>query len=170
MGATWTPLQYGETPLDHVRNDIPRERVVADGTAPGDGEWSRVYYAAVREDDSIVAYITAYAKQDGGVVYKNFTERSLPYFYTAPANVMAALTPTDNECAQEWRAKVREQATKNYGPSRLRDGMRVRFDATWNGRGEFIARKVGRRWEFARPDSGVGYLLRGWTKVAWAEA
>jgi hypothetical protein len=169
MGATWTPIRYGQTPLDHVRNDIPRDRVVADGTGPGDRDWPRVYYAAVREDDGVVAYVTAYAKQDGGVVYKNFTERSLPYFFTAPDNVMAALSPTDNECAQEWRAKVREQAAKNYGPSRLRDGMRVTFDARWSVGNEFVARKRGRTWEFEHPVSGSVYRLRGWTKVAWAE-
>ena len=170
MGATWAPLQYGETPLDHVRNLIPREHVVTDGTGKGDGHWTRVYYAAVREDNEVVSYITAYRKEDGGVVYKNFTERSLPYFFTAPDNVMAALTPTDNECAREWRAKVREQATKNYGPSRLRDGACVTFDARWSVGNEFVARKVGRTWEFEHPVSGARYRLRGWTRVAWAEA
>jgi len=170
MGATWTPLRYGETPLEHVRNDIPRDRVVADGTGPGDGEWPRVYYAAVREDDSIVAYVTAYAKQDGGVVYKNFTERSLPYFFTAPANVMAALTPTDNECAKEWRAKVREEAAKNYGSRGLSDGMRIRFIVPAWGEGvgqEFIARKERRSWVFERTEGCRPYRLRNWRNVPW---
>ena len=109
MGATWTELAYKQKPLDLVRSLLSGEDVVAEGTGKGAGEWPRVHYAAVRRGDEVLAYVTLYAKHDGGVVYKRMTERSLPYAYTAPAKVMAALTPTDNECALEWRAKVAER-------------------------------------------------------------
>ena len=107
MGATWTGLRVGQTASDYVRGLHDGLDVVAQGTAVGDSDYRWVHYAAVREDDgSVVAYVTPFTQEEGGVLYKTFTERSGPYFYTAPANVMAALTPTDNEWANEWRARV----------------------------------------------------------------
>ena len=104
------------------------------------------------------------------MVYKTFTERSGPYYYTAPANVMAALTPTDNQWANEWRAKVWERASKNYGPKNLRDGMKVRFSVPFRGVGDtLVARKVGRTWRFGVDGSPNLYTLRGWTRIAWEE-
>lgn len=167
MGSTWEPLAIGETPLDKVRATFDGMDVVAEGTGAGGGEWTRVHYAAVRSGDDVTAYVTMYAKQDGGVVYKSLHESVHPYYYTAPAKVMAALTPTDDECAQQWRAKVREEATKNYGGSRLEDGMMVTFDFTFGGNDTFYARRHGRSWRFVDVNTGGWYRLGGWTRIGW---
>lgn len=171
MGSTWVGLRAGESPLDKVREDLAGMEVVAEGTGAGSGDWSRVHYAAVRRDGNVSCYVTLYAKQDGGVVYKSIHESSLPYYFTAPKNVMDALTPTDDESSNEWRSKVREEGDKNYGPSRLADGMRINFPNTyWGKANTFVARKVGRRWVFEDVYTGSRYRLGGWTREQWKQA
>lgn len=170
MGATWAPLGYKQTPLAFLRQTLAGHEIIADGMGAGDGDYSKVYYAAVRRDGEVVAYVMPFARQQGGILWRDYSETSLPYFYTAPAKVMAALTPTDHELANEWRAKVREQAGHNYGAGRLRDGMRVRFVRPVWGEGvgqEFTARKAGRSWVFERTEGCRPYRLRSWTTVPW---
>ena len=51
--------------------------------------------------------------------YKDMDETMGPYKYDCPKGILDLLTPTDNECANNWRAKCREQLEKKKNPNAL---------------------------------------------------
>ena len=51
--------------------------------------------------------------------YKDMDETCGPYKYDCPKGILDLLTPTDNEYANNWRAKCREQLEKKKNPNSL---------------------------------------------------
>lgn len=52
--------------------------------------------------------------------YKDMSETSGPCYYDCPKGILDLLTPTDNEWANNWRVKCREQLAKKNNPNALR--------------------------------------------------
>ena len=42
-----------------------------------------------------------------------------PYYYDCPKGILDLLTPTDNECANDWRRKCREKKEKKSSLCRI---------------------------------------------------
>ena len=102
-----------------------------------------VYYAAVKplkkyggEDENggkIIVDIPINEQQVFGVVfltstdvkdyfnfnYKDMDETVDPCYYDCPKGILDLLTPTDNEWANNWRSKCREQLEKKKNPNAL---------------------------------------------------
>lgn len=51
--------------------------------------------------------------------YKDMDESYGPCYYDCPKGILDLLTPTDNEYANNWRAKCREQLEKKKNPNAL---------------------------------------------------
>lgn len=75
-----------------------------------------VYYAAVKIQnentgfDGVVGAVVLTSvdnKDYYNFAYKDMTEDMLPYYFDCPKGILNLLTPTDNESANEWRAKCR---------------------------------------------------------------
>ena len=92
----------------------------------------RVYYAAVRREQEGkephvwgAVCLTCGRSPDGTVWgYKNMSEDSMPYFFDCPASILALLSPTDSEGANEWREECRKKiaaaaARRKNGPAPL---------------------------------------------------
>lgn len=58
--------------------------------------------------------------------YKDMAESSGPYAWKCPLRILNALTETDNEYANGWRAKVREYHARRAALPKLEEGMRLR--------------------------------------------
>ena len=79
----------------------------------------RVYYAAVevvncatgKRSVSAAVWLTCGRSNDGTVWgYKDMDETVGPYYYDCPASILAILSETENETANEWRRLCRERA------------------------------------------------------------
>lgn len=44
--------------------------------------------------------------------YKDMDESMCPYYFDCPAGILKLLSPTDNESANEWRARCRQKAAE----------------------------------------------------------
>lgn len=60
-----------------------------------------VVYAAVRVGDEVIGVVGVI----DGLGYKLMSEREGPYYYSAPAEVLEKLTPTDCLWSLKWRDK-----------------------------------------------------------------
>ena len=91
-----------------------------------------VYYAAIRREKEgekpfvwAAVFKTCGKGKDGTVWgYKDMSEDMNPYFYDCPAGILALLTPTESEGANEWRRLCRERlaekaAERKNGPKPL---------------------------------------------------
>ena len=101
-----------------------------------------VYYAAVKhlqryskdaDGNKIIVDIPTNEQQVFGAVfltstdikdhfnfsYKNMDESYGPCYYDCPKGILDLLTPTDNEYANNWRTKCREQLEKKKNPNAL---------------------------------------------------
>ena len=77
--------------------------------------------------------------------YKDMDETMGPYKYDCPKGILNLLTPTDNEYANNWRAKCREQLEKKKNPnalSKLPVGSIIQitmpFDTTYFREGDIV--------------------------------
>jgi hypothetical protein len=95
----------------------PEAEAVAAGLAVAHGWWRRhrarlgviagilgVVYAAVRVGDEVVGAVGVI----DGLGYKLMSESEGPYYYGAPPEVLAALSPSDDPWACKWRLKCAE--------------------------------------------------------------
>ena len=79
-----------------------------------------VYYAAVEittsESKEVIGVVAVTAGADKNDPYFNFGVKTMdetmqPFYYDCPKGILDLLTPTDNECANEWRRLCREKIT-----------------------------------------------------------
>ena len=80
-----------------------------------------IYYAAVEittsESKEVIGVVAATAGADKNDPYFNFGVKTMdetmqPFYYDCPKGILDLLTPTDNECANEWRRLCREKTEK----------------------------------------------------------
>lgn len=64
--------------------------------------------------------------------YKDMTEFSGPFKYDCPKAILDLLTPTDNECALNWRQKCRENLDNKKKLSKLPIGTVIKFIAPYD--------------------------------------
>lgn len=130
----------------------------------------RVYYAAVKREIVgkqpyvwAAVFLTCGKRTDGIVWgYKDMDETMLPYYFDCPAGILALLTPTDNENANNWREECRKkiaeraEARKN-GPKPLfvPKGVEVRAErGSWILSSEHYRRYSGY--------AGIRYTKKAW--------
>lgn len=83
--------------------------------------------------------------------YKDMDEVMGPFEYDCPQRIYDLLTPTDNEHALEWRAKVRERLALRRDAKAVKPGDRLRFaeplsftDGTQGDTFEYVGGRRGR--------------------------
>lgn len=96
----------------------------------------REYYAAVehtKPDGTRVVWAAVFMLQfvpkahDGLTFgYKDMDETCGPYAWRCPERILALLTETDSEYANNWRAKCREYHATRAAMPKLEEGMRLR--------------------------------------------
>ena len=59
--------------------------------------------------------------------YKDMEESMGPYYYDCPKGILDLLTPTDNECANDWRRKCREKKEKKSSLASVKIGEKVKW-------------------------------------------
>lgn len=127
-----------------------------------------VYYAAVKplkkysEDingNKIIVDIPLETQQVFGIVfltqvdtkdyynfsYKDMDETMGPCYYDCPKSILDLLSPTNNEYANNWRAKCREQIAKKTNPNSLNKlpfnsiiQVTMPFDTTYFRKGDKV--------------------------------
>jgi hypothetical protein len=73
------------------------------------------YYAAVERRDLVGPtrrHVYAVVGLIEGAGYKLMSEEAMPYYYAAPAEVLAKLEPTENKNAAEWRARCANEMVR----------------------------------------------------------
>lgn len=111
MGAIGTYREKGLTDAEFLR----REGYDCIAASRKGG----VIYAAIRlpikRDDGgyeVIAMVSRCSNdRNGYFTYRLDDETMGPYHYDCPAKILDLLTPTDNEYANEWRAKCRAKLT-----------------------------------------------------------
>ena len=86
------------------------------------------------------------------------SEDVLPYAYDCPKRILDLLSPTDNECALEWRRKCAEKrAEKNRDAlGKIPFGARIRITGDGSHKGDVLeayrygSRKVFVNWSTRR--------------------
>lgn len=101
------------------------------------GYGETVFYAAVQNNETAsyapgetwaMVVLMWRGRGDFNFTYKEMSETMGPGDHDAPANVLDALTPTDNEWANEWRQACREKIAKKAAAPKVKPGDTVRFE------------------------------------------
>lgn len=163
MGWTSFWPEPGQSTDQILRTELFRgdsHEIVAAG--PGRGGW----YAAVRtvsEPDRVWGLIVLVQRGGGQFSYKDMTETMGPVACDAPKKVLDALTPTDNEYANEWRNACRARLAR----PKVTSGARVKFAHTMTfSNGDemdtfiFVSRNRFR-------EGGCTYSIPGWRDRAY---
>lgn len=129
MGWTGTYREPGLTNAQYFQ-----QRFYPNGESlilPGHGTVGGVFYAAVKSVSPsnhappgevwALIILTRWERGDFNFAYKELCETMGVGDYDAPASVLDKLSPTDNECANVWRARCRENAERK---SRLRKALK----------------------------------------------
>ncbi len=133
IGAHRTPRDYLDAELTHtspaLTRSVLRSAVVR----------MRTYYAALevkragaqREVIGTVCLIRYSPRDREGYIfgYKDMSEDMGPVEAACPVRILDLLTPTDNENAQQWRARCRNTAARRAAHPKLRNGDRISFDS-----------------------------------------
>jgi len=130
--------------------------ILEDHTAQGaDG---KVYYAAVRDDDTgevwALVVLMHWGRGHFNLHYKEMDDTCGPAERECPQSILERLTPTENTYALDWRADCWANAQKAAQRPKVRKGSRIKLStpAFWNGLGagevlvaEDVRRNVFRR-------------------------
>jgi hypothetical protein len=133
MGSTGIHLERGRKMADAVLADLdPRLTVLEHRTKRTSGEWQYVLYAAIedRARDCVFGLVVLMHRNPSPNVYWNFAYKYVdetmgPFETDCPKAVLSLLTPTDNEYAQQWRARC--QANIDNPPPKVVAGVQVHF-------------------------------------------
>ena len=122
----------------------------------------RVYYAAVKrtkfatetepEDSKVFAAVCLTSVNSAiycNFSYKDMDESCGPCYYDCPKGILDLLTPTDNEYANNWRAKCREKLEKKLekknNPNSLSNlpigtiiQVKMPFETTYHKEGDVV--------------------------------
>ncbi len=166
MGSTGTTRPKGLTDRQFFEQEFPN-MLVKDGTIlkcrtlPTSGEWTRVFYAAVKTHSSgeVWALVVLMGRHGGTFYYKEMDEGMGPGEAECPAEILDLLSPTDNQWANEWRERCRKHAVLKAA-SQIPAGTVVRFDRPFNfGNGKSADRfrytpEGRRKWWWAVDEQG----------------
>lgn len=137
MGSTGTFRPRGMTDIEFFSKELGEGReIIAHGGSHTSGEWSRVFYAAVRNPDGLVWPLVVLIKQGSSRSYINFYYKEMddtvgPNEAQCPANVLDLLSPTTSEYALEWRARCRAHIEYRKSLPKLKRNDTVHFEKTW---------------------------------------
>lgn len=173
MGSISYPKSPGRTTDQELRaylaeNLYPGQSVVAQATRSAGGfEWSRELFAAVDDGaGKVTCHVLLGASYNGEMVVKALHEEMGPNGHPdPPARVLAALTPTDNEYALQFRQSAHD-ALQRKKVAKAMVGQSIRFDVPFNYAGEDAERtdfRVESMSRFTRPDGSRRYRApEGW--------
>lgn len=146
MGATSTHKPAGQKLDEYFANYFSQAEIVASssrrapGFTPGCGDWQYEYYAAVRYIEphpnagEVFAFVVLYTVSPSSYynfTYKDMDETVLPFAANPSRAVLEALTPTDWENANTWRAQSWSNLERTEAKPRVRRGSRVRFPSAF---------------------------------------
>ena len=143
-----------ETNAEHFATKfVDHMTIVAHGTV------DHVFYAAVHDarDDETSAFIalTQWRNHHYNFGYKDMSETMGPVVHKAPKAVLAALTPTTNEEALNWRARAAAyHSQRDHLTRHLHHGDGVRLNRALT----FTDGHVDDTFTYIRPGQGKGYL------------
>lgn len=133
MGWDFTHRAKGQSNLDYFTTgawpviDTTKRTILEHATV------EHVFYAAVRDHDTGEVWALVVPTQwvpnaEYNFGYSTQTETVGPGVYKAPLRLLDALTPTDDEWANEWRQGCREyQARRAWVRTNVRPGVTVTF-------------------------------------------
>lgn len=145
------------------------------------------YYAAVEKKKTdgtrevwAAVFLTCGRSSDGTIWgYKDMDETMEPYYYDCPAGILALLTPTDNERANNWRKACRENLAKKAADRKNPQPLYAPtgIDITVEGRSWIISSAYYRsahcyngvrfsKAKFHKPDTAMKCFLHNFGTVA----
>lgn len=133
MGSTGTHLERGRKMADAVLADLnPALTVLDHRTKRTSGEWQYVLYAAVAHQalDTVFGLVVLMHRNPSPRVHYNFTYKYVeegmgPNESDCPKVILDLLTPTDNEYAQQWRARCQQNI--DSPPPAVKPGTVIEF-------------------------------------------
>ena len=90
-----------------------------------------VWYGAVQKGDEVFAVVCLTSIDDGEIMIKDMDETMGPFQYDCPKSILKLLTPTDNECANKWRAKCEEKRQLRRELDKLPVGTKILVKSDW---------------------------------------
>ncbi len=190
MGATSVHKEAGVSAAEYFADYFTHGTIIASGTrrdpeyVGGSYDWPFEFYAAVRYDDGhphageVFAFVVLYRVSPSS--FDNFTYTDMdetlgPGAYHAPRRVLEALTPTEHEYANQWRARCWANLELEEAKPRVHRGDRIRFAEPFTFSGglqtttdtvfEVIERDVLRL-----VDHGLRVKIPGWRARSFALA
>lgn len=142
MGATSTHKPAGQKLDEFFGGHFSQAEIIASSSRrasrfmPGCGDWQYEYYAAVRYTEphphagEVFAFVVLYSVAPSSyhnIIYKDMDETVLPFATNPSRAVLEALTPTDWENANTWRAESWANLEREEAKPRVHRGSRVRF-------------------------------------------
>lgn len=130
MGTTGMHREPGMTNLEFFKGEWPdffsKHEVVAENSTRD------AWYSAVRDLETgdvwaMVVKISRAPRAYMNFYYKVMDETVIPFYHDASKAVLDALTPTDNEHANEWRARVREELDAKKAKGSVKVGDKIHF-------------------------------------------
>lgn len=122
---------------------------VLDSALVGSTVYLAVHYRNIaKEIDTVYGVVILTSYRDHEFCTKAMSEDVLPYGYDCPKRILDLLSPTDNDCALEWRSRCAESRTmKNRDPlARLPFGARIRITGDGDHNGDVLeAYRYGKR-------------------------
>ncbi len=138
MGSTGLYRPPGLTDRAFFESEFPNMlkangRILACTTMPTSGEWSRVFYAAVRYNDDqpnagqVFALVVLMQRAGGTFYYKEMDDTMGPAEDSCPDNILDLLTPTDSQWSNEWRERCRKYNATKAAAGKVTPGQVVTF-------------------------------------------
>lgn len=115
----------------------------ADGSVRKDSNGNTVYEDIPKENRQTFAAVILTQTDKDMFYYKEMSETEGPRYYDCPMSILKKLSPTDNEWANEWRARCLARANKlaearkqHVDLPSLPIGSVIRFE--WNGEDKWL--------------------------------
>jgi hypothetical protein len=157
MGWHYFQAPKGERVIDTIRREVIGAGVPCEIVAAA--VYLREAYLAIRDNRSgaVSAVMVLIDRGRDEMGLKVIEEEMGPFYYRAPARVLDALTPTDNETAQRWRAACRTAAEMRRALSGDLTGRRV---SLWGKVYTIERRESGKRRGWIVTEEGRGGVFR----------
>lgn len=97
---------------------------------------------------------------DYGFCYKTMTESMGPYEANCPASILDLLTPTDDECANEWRARCRKNLEAEISDKEIKKRIAPGSVLRYGDRLYTVVEKLPRGYLMVQAGLGNIYRMR----------
>jgi hypothetical protein len=169
MGWTLYHREPGQTDREHLQNELCGTRhTIIDSTTKG-----TTFYGACRDNETGEVFAMVVLQQrgrNGRYGYKAMDETVGPFYYDCPERILAALTPTENVVANEWRAKCRAQNERIATRPTVTAGTTIRLPyslTTADGFSSDTFTYTGRGSLFTAVGCPHTLRLAGWKRMAY---